>query len=189
MDTMDYSVLSDEDLAVLTQKGNIVAFEFLVIRYEGKIKRYLSRMLNKADVEDISQDVFLKTFVNINSFNAKLKFSAWVYRIAHNEAVNHLKKKRSLPLFDFDIFLPFQSNAKQEIEDQVMKNETKDSMEFCLDKISQKYKEIILLFYFEEFSYKEIAEVLKIPQATVGVRLKRAKEEIKRLCLKNYATR
>lgn len=189
MDIKDYTAVNDEDLAILTQKGNMVAFEYLVVKYESKIKRYLSRILNRADVEDISQDVFLKSFVNINSFNPSFKFSAWVYRIAHNEAVNHLKKKTTLPLFDFDIFLPAQSYVRQEIEDEATKKELKNNIEACFEKLSQKYKEIILLFYFENFSYKEISQVLKIPQATVGVRLKRAKEEIKKICVKDYETK
>jgi len=186
MNAVAYLTISDENLAVLTQKSDNNAFEFLVIRYEEKIKRYLSRMLNKADVEDISQNVFLKAFININSFNEKLKFSAWIYRIAHNEAVNHLKKRKTLPLFDFDIFLPHQSYIKQEVEDEATKTEIKNEIEACLEKITPKYKEIILLFYFEDFSYQQIADVLRIPQATVGVRLKRAREEVKKIYLKNY---
>ncbi|MHA1211225.1 MAG: RNA polymerase sigma factor, partial [Candidatus Heimdallarchaeota archaeon] len=100
---------TDEEIARLVQSGNIDIFGEIVNRYEEKIKRYGRKFLSGIqDIEDIVQDVFLKTYENIQSFDTKRKFSSWIYRIAHNEFVNALKKhkKKPLPLFELDILFP-----------------------------------------------------------------------------------
>lgn len=179
---------TDEEIAISTQKGNKEAFGFLVEKYEIKIKNYIRRFVQeKETINDISQGVFLKAFVNIQSFKPKLKFSAWLYRIAHNELVNFLKKKKALPLFDLDILWPGFSTDKRQIETDVEKQMLLDGFEKCFEQLAPKYREIIVLYYLENLSYQEIAEVLKSPTATVGVRLKRAKEIVRAICQKNPA--
>lgn len=89
-----YKDLKDEEVILLIQKGNKDIFEIIIERYTDKLQRYLNKFLsNKEDKEDLLQDVFIKSFVNINSFDTDQKFSSWIYRIAHNEAVNLLKKE------------------------------------------------------------------------------------------------
>lgn len=173
---------TDEQLVFSVQKGNIEAFGFLVRRYEVRIKRYIKKMIQGLDEhDDIAQNVFLKAFENIQKFNLKLKFSSWLYRIAHNETVNYLKKKKPLPLFDFDVFLPHYNIGKEDIENEAERKQLSQKIDNFLNELNLKHREVLLLYYFQELSYQEIAEALKIPISTVGVRIKRAKEAIKKI--------
>jgi len=174
----------DEEIAQLVQGGDVELFGVLVDRYEKKIKYYGKKFLNReTDIEDVVQEVFLKAYRNIQGFDLKRKFSSWLYRIAHNEFVNKLKKSKREPLhfFDFDIIFPhLLKPEKQEYEEQIDRKE----IEECLGKLSLKYREPIILYYFQNLSYKEIADVLAVPVATIGVRIKRGKEKLKPFCEK-----
>lgn len=170
----------DEEIARLVQSGDIDLFGEIVDRYEEKIKRYGRKFLKGIeDIEDIVQDIFIKAYQNIQSFDVKRKFSSWLYRIAHNEFVNALKKNKKKPLsfFELDILLPHSSS--EEINQKLENQEILRGLDKYLNKLSPKYREPFILYYFEQFSYKEISDILHIPVSTVGIRLKRAKEKLK----------
>jgi len=180
----DVSQKKDEEITRLIQSGKIEFFDILIERYEEKIKRYSRKFLSDhEDINDVLQDIFIKAYKNIQSFDTKRKFSSWLYRIAHNELVNALKKnkKKSLSLFDLDVLFPhfFQDNN---LNQEINQKDTKETIEKCLDKLEFKYREPIILYYFEGLSYQEIADILQIPVSTVGIRIKRAKEKIKSIC-------
>jgi RNA polymerase sigma-70 factor (ECF subfamily) len=177
--------LTDEEIVLLVQKGNKEHFELIITRYTDKLNRYLNKFLsNQEDKEDLLQDVFIKCFININSFDIGQKFSPWIYRIAHNEAVNLLKKNSNRP-FSFDIFdeaLSFtHPKAKEDSENDSEKLLIKKYLDSILEEIDGKYKEIIVLYFYEDLSYKDISDVLKIPISLVGVRIQRGKKEIKKI--------
>ena len=177
--------LTDEEIALLVQKGNKEHFELIITRYTDKLNRYLSKFLsNIEDKQDLLQDVFVKCFVNINNFDTDQKFSPWIYRIAHNEAVNLLKKNSNRP-FSFDIFdeaLSFaHPKAKEDSESDSEKLLIKKYLDSVLEDIDTKYKEIVVLYFYEDMSYKDISDVLKIPVSLVGVMLQRGKKEIKKI--------
>ena len=174
----------DEDIAQLVQCGAVEVFGVLVDRYEEKIKNYGKKFLNReTDIEDVVQEVFLKAYRNIHGFDEKRKFSSWLYRIAHNEFINRLKKSKTEPLhfFDFDIIFPHLLNHKEEYYKEKIDRKVMDE---CLDKLPLKYREPIVLYYFHNLNYKEIADVLAVPVSTVGIRLKRGKEKLKPFCEK-----
>ncbi len=181
-----YSGLSDEELALLVQKGDKEAFGDLVLRYQEKISRYARRFVVGTDIDDLVQDVFIKAYVNINSFDASRRFSPWLYRVAHNEFANALRKKRSIPFsfFDYDVLLPLLSDGTK-ASDEAEAAEIRQLLDSYLSDLSAKYREPLLLFYYEDLSYEDIADILAVPVATVGVRLKRAREILKNK-LKNY---
>ena len=84
----------DEEIARRVQEGDIESFGLLVGRYEAKITRYAGKfLLNGEDDKDLAQEVFIKAYVNIQSFDANRKFSSWLYRIAHNEFINAIRKR------------------------------------------------------------------------------------------------
>jgi len=173
---------NDEKIAFLVQSGKVEVFSILIKRYEDKIKRYSRKFLSdKEDINDVVQNVFIKAYENIQSFDTKRKFSSWLYRIAHNELVNALKKKKKNPLllFDLDIFFPQQFHADNSIEREIDRQDAKEIIDKCLDKLALKYRESIILYYFQELNYKEIADIMRIPISTVGIRIKRAKELMK----------
>lgn len=171
---------TDEQLAALVQKGDTQAFGVLVERYQEKMLRYARKFLLADSSKDAVQEVFIKVYQNINSFDTDQRFSPWVYRIAHNEFINHLKKggREQLSFFDPDTFFPHPV-AKETAEGETERNEAKKTVSAGLEMLDAKYREVLVLFYLEELSYKEISDVLKIPVATVGVRIKRAKEALK----------
>ncbi len=182
---------TDEEIAAQVQRGDTEPFRELAERYETKITRYARRFLShNQDIEDLVQDVFIKAYENIQSFNTKMKFSPWLYRIAHNEFVNALRKKSRLPLysFDFDTLLPHPL-AKETADDKANEREIKNTLDKWLNKLSPKYREPLVLYYFEELGYQEIAEVLHIPVSTVGVRLNRGKNILKKYESGNYSRR
>jgi RNA polymerase sigma-70 factor, ECF subfamily len=173
---------TDEEIAELIQSGKTDLFGVIIDRYEDKMKRYSRKfLLNPDDINDIVQEIFIKAYTNIQSFDIKRKFSSWIYRIAHNHLVNYLRKKRViLPLLNLDTFFPH-SIKTNETEDEINRQEIKDSINKSLDQLNIKYKEPLILYYFQELSYKEISDILKIPVSTVGIRIKRAKEQIKNI--------
>ena len=175
--------LPDEEIVRMVQSGKIELFGILVKRYQEKMLRYGRKFLfNHNDIEDLVQEIFIKAYTNIQSFDASRKFSAWLYRIAHNEFINAIKKKgkEPLPFFDLDILWPH-SVSKESADKETNQRELRQMMKQCLDKLSPKYRELLVLYYFEELTYREIADVLHIPIATVGIRLKRGKEIMKSL--------
>lgn len=172
----------DEKIVSLVQSGKSELFGILIQRYEEKMRRYARKFLSDGDdKKDVVQDIFIKAYINIKSFDTKRKFSSWLYRIAHNELVNHLKKKRGsfLPLFDLDTFFPQHGYSPNDVNEKIDKKNTSKLIDKCFNDLPAKYKEPIILYYLEELSYKEIADVMSIPVSTVGIRIQRAKKLMK----------
>lgn len=174
------SELTDEELAVLVQRGDEEKFGILMERYEPKLHRYGKKFLfNTDNIEDVVQEVFIKVYQNIQSFDASKKFSSWIYRIAHNTFVNALRdaQKNPMPIFDFDTLVShpaYDDPAVKEREQKDMRKMIDEGLEY----LAPVYREVIILYYLEELSYKEIADVLHLPVGTVGIRLKRGKEAL-----------
>ena len=174
---MSMDEMSDEEIVKRIQEGDMDAFGLLVERYEPKLARYAKRFLfGQEDSKDLLQDVFIKAYQNIRGFDLARKFSPWIYRIAHNEFVNAIKKKERSPLFFFDPDTLFPHPAAPETADDfALRGELRELLDKHLGALDAKYREPLILNFFEELDYKEIADVLKIPTATVGVRLARGK--------------
>ncbi len=172
---------TDEELAKLTQEGETEAFGTLVERYEGKLSRYGKRFLfDHENIKDAVQEVFVKAYANIRSFDHSKRFSPWIYRIAHNNFVNIIKKKKREPYTFFDADVIFSFASEEETLSSAERRERKKEVEKYLSEIRPKYREILVLFYFEEKDYKEISDILNIPISTVGVRLRRGRQEIRK---------
>lgn len=174
--------ITDEELAKRVQSGDKECFGILFDRYENKILRYGRRFLySYEDVEDAVQDVFIKVYVNIASFAPERKFSTWLYRIAHNTFINVIKKKGREPVkfFDFDTFFQFDVAGNTALDREAILKDEENMIRGAFADLSSKYREPIVLYYFEQKSYQEIADIMHIPVATVGVRLSRAREMIK----------
>lgn len=172
---------SDEELAHRVQAGDQAAFATLVGRYSERILRYARRFLfGYEDAEDLTQQVFLKAYVNIQSFDHHRRFSPWIYRIAHNEFLNTIKRKHRepLPFFDPDTLFPHPV-SRESADRDLLEKDLQAALASCLDTLPPKYREPIVLYYYQDLSYEEIADILQIPVATVGVRLKRAKDKLR----------
>lgn len=179
---------SDEEIVHRVTEGDVDLFGELIDRYEAKLTRYVMRFTQQPeDVSDIIQVIFIKAYTNLRSFDTSRSFNSWVYRIAHNESVNHLKKRGSekISFIDFDTFFPHPF-AKEESDTLALSREDKDQIEKSLAGISPKYREVLVLYYYDELSYQEIADVLHIPIATVGVRIRRGKEALQKILTANH---
>ncbi len=173
---------TDEELAELTQAGNTEAFGLLVERYEDKLLRYGKKFLFDYDhIKDAVQEVLVKAYSNIQSFDPSKPFSPWIYRIAHNCFINIIKKTKREPYVLFDADVIFSLAGEEETAARAEREEKRREVERCLSKLTPKYREILVLFYFAEKDYREISDILNIPVSTVGVRLKRGREEIKKI--------
>jgi len=176
------SAPTDEEIAALVQRGDHEQFGVLIERYTAKLLRYGNRFLSdRDDIADIVQDVFVRTYQSIQSFDTSLRFSPWIYRIAHNTFVNALRAKGRTTLLSFDLDtlvapLDLRESSAQEEDGELMRK----AIDEGLSKINPKYKEVLILYYFEELSYTDIADVLHVPISTVGIRLLRAKKELKK---------
>ncbi len=174
---------TDEIIALEVQNGNIHSFGSLVERYEAKLLRYARRFLfGYEDAEDVVQDVFIKAYTNIQSFDTNRSFNSWIYRIAHNEFINAIRKKgkEPIPFFDPDTLFPHPV-AEGTPATEVDKAEVQQMLEGFLDKLDPKYREPLVLYYYEDLDYKQIAEVMHIPAPTVGVRMKRGRDQLKKI--------
>jgi RNA polymerase sigma-70 factor (ECF subfamily) len=188
--------ISDEQAALLVQNGDKDKFGLLMDRYKARLFRYGRKFLaNEDNIDDVVQDVFIKAYQNIRSFDVSQKFSPWIYRIAHNTYINAIKKISRGPIYTFDFdTIAFDTIVSHPVyEDPLIKEteevEMKKMVEKGLDTLSSNYREIVILYYTEELSYKEIADILRIPIGTVGIRLKRAKEALKKGFLEESAKR
>jgi len=181
MEKYRLSELSDTQLAIQVQAGATEAFGLLVARYEGKLLRYGRRFLfDTEDITDIVQDVFLASYRHIQTYDPGRPFSPWLYRIAHNRFANELRRRGRRPLLfvDFDTFLPHLV-AQETADGGTLLAEDREAVERVLSTLDPKYREPVILYYFEDMDYEDIAEVLHIPVSTVGVRLKRARQKLK----------
>jgi len=174
----DLTKLSDEELVEKIRIENKEYYKYIVLRYQRKLIDYAFYMISdEHKSEDVVQNAFIKAFENLNSFNTKKKFSSWIYRIVHNEAINQVKRQREFTLFD-NINL----EAKHNIEEDFLTKEEVFRVRDCLKKLDLKYKEPLVLLYFEDKKYEEISDILRIPTSTVGVRIRRAKAQLRKIC-------
>lgn len=177
---------SDEAIVIRVQAGDRGAFGELITRYENKLCRYGSRFLGRTDdITDMVQDVFIKVYTNLKSFDTRERFSPWIYRIAHNTFVNELRRQsRFRGFFDLDTetFFPTLIASESSL-DLVLEKENATLIEQNLSRLRPKDREIITLAYFEELSYEAMSDILHIPISAVGVRLHRAKAKLKALLM------
>jgi RNA polymerase sigma-70 factor (ECF subfamily) len=179
-----FNHLSDEDLVIECKKDQ-QHFAVLVERYVPKLTRYIRRrsMATSDDIDDLLQNIFIKIYRNINEYDTSLLFSSWIYRITHNEMIDwYRREKRRVTLSLDDEARDIVSKLFSD-EDAIVRfahQEQKEYIIASLNKLDEKYKDILLLRFFEEKSYEEIADILKIPAGTVAVRINRAKKQLQK---------
>jgi len=175
----DLKKLTDEQIVEIVRTKDKELYLEIVIRYQKKLLRYAENLIqDKPKVEDAVQESFIKAFINLNSFDLKMKFSSWIYRIVHNQVMNTFNKnKREMPLLDN---IDFDSGHNLELD--MSKKEIQERVNKCINKISVMYSEPLSLYYIEEKSYEEISDILRLPVGTVGTRINRAKAMMKKIC-------
>jgi len=175
--------VSDEEI-VKQALGDKEQFGVLMDRYEAKLSRYIARLgiRNPDDQLDVLQDIFLKVYRNLNGFDPKLKFSSWIYRIAHNEAISSYRKRNVRPeghlVADSEEILTFVSGSLETADETFDKTINAEEVNKALLKLDQKYSEVLLLRFFEHKEYDEISDILQIPIGSVGTLIHRGKKQL-----------
>ncbi len=176
--------LSDNELIKIIQKQNRQAYFDLFRRYQKKLFVYIYHLVRDRDeAEDILQNVFTKTYKNIQNFDLERKFSSWIYRIAHNESINYLKRKNKRYMLSWEDIstsrdkLETASN-EESMEDRFFHQEVTKEIGAALKKLPKQYQLILEMRYFKEYSYEQISKILGKPVNTVGTIINRAKKKL-----------
>jgi len=172
---------SDEELIARFQQGDNYAFDLLVKRYKDPLLNFIYRFIGeKNEAEDIVQETFLRLFKNKHYYKEIAKFSTWIYTIAGNLAKTELRKRKRRKLFSISHYLSTEKDY--DIPDQTTSPEsdtntliTDKIIQKAIDKLSPKFKQVIILRDIQGFSYEEIAEIVGIPLGTVKSRVNRAR--------------
>lgn len=176
---------TDEELVALTIE-NQDFFSCLVNRYSEKLTRYIMRISasTREDAEDLLQEIFVKAYRYLNDFDQSLKFSSWIYRIAHNQVISQWRKTKSRPQvikFEADEdFLKFIAGDEDLALDTERKFESEEVRDL-LEELDEKYKEVLVLKFIEGKDYKEISDILEKPLGTVATLINRAKKQLKNM--------
>lgn len=176
--------LSDNELIETIRQKDSQRYALIVERYRGKLFAYLYRLIGeKEEAEDLLQDVFIKAYRNLSSYDTSRKFSSWIYRIAHNEAVNHIKRKSLKRFISLDSITSVKdklesSSTEDNAEVGWIRKETNKEVDEAIDRLPLKYKQVLVLRYYSDKSYEEISDILGKPVNTVGTLIKRAKNKL-----------
>lgn len=179
--------LSDLDLIAKAIKGREDGFEELVRRYQRPIVGYVFRMLGDYDSSlDVTQEVFIKVYNSLSRYSSEYKFSTWLYRIAHNAAIDHMRRNsvnsQSLETESDDgaYQLQLESTGPTPEQDR-QRSEWRAEISKVVEKLPGPYRELIVLRHSQDMSYDEIAEVTGLPLGTVKNRLFRAREMMREM--------
>lgn len=176
--------LTDSELVKIVMNENPEVYRILFKRYEKSLFIYMFHLIrNKDEVEDLLQDVFTKTYKNLNKFDLDRKFSSWIYRISHNEAVNFIKKNSKRRTVSWEEINVSKDKLAANIEtansaEIFVHKEIAAEMDNALDMLPVRYKKILELRYFDEYSYFEIGKIIGKPVNTVGTLINRAKKKL-----------
>lgn len=157
-------------------------FGHIIDRYEKPLDRYI-KSISGADSDDrldLLQDIFLSVYQNLHGYKPSMKFSSWVYKIAHNKTVSWWRKnKKTFGDISVDEHLEFVATLFNEnnIEQDIEQEHLGQAAQYALTNIKPQYRRLLILYFWEEKSYKEIADITGASVGTVGTRVKRAKKQ------------
>jgi len=174
---------SDDELVRLTLEDQN-NFTYIIEKYKFKLSVYIKRIsgLSDDDVEDVLQDIFIKVYQNLHNFDYSLKFSSWIYRIAHNQTISNFRKLKSRGInsaISIDEELINKLASGMDIENEINIKILNQKINIILNALNEKYREILILKFFEEKDYQEISDIIKKPMGTVASLLSRAKKQFK----------
>lgn len=179
--------LSDEELMLRFQSDDNLAFDELVRRYKQPLANYIFRFLSDYDDSlDIVQDTFVRVYQNKENYKTIAKFSTWLYTIASNLAKTKLRRSKRFKLFsgnvyktkdeEYEVEYPDNDPTPEENTDRKMRAFL---VQKALDRLSDHYKEVVILRDIMELSYEEISKITKLPEGTVKSRINRGRSILK----------
>ena len=181
--------MSDAALVELVLAGDQDAFSVLVERYKDAVQNLAYRMLsNVTEAEDVTQEAFVRAYTQLATYKPAHKFSTWLLSIASHLAIDQLRRRRflALPLEDVP-FLEWIVDAGTSPEQFALAGEQQDEIQLYLRRLPSKYRAVVVLRYWYDFSYEEIASTLNLTPALVKARLHRARELLARYMKQNMS--
>lgn len=190
---MNKPVPSDKTLAAKAAAGHEKAFRDLMTRYEKPVFSLVFRMVrDRSLAEDLAQETFIRAFTAIGSYNPSYKFSSWIFKIAHNLTIDHLRKRRleTVSIHGAPHALTEEEQARTSLEledtgelpDAYVENlELGTQIERAIGRLRPEYRTATLLRHVEGYSYQEIAEIMDLPLGTVKTYIHRARLELKEM--------
>ncbi len=183
-----FSAKALEDFKLIdqaTKEKNEQAFAMLMERYKKPVYHMILKMVrNVDDAEDLTIEAFAKAFKNLDRFKKDYTFSTWLFRIATNNSIDFIRKKR-LETMSLDTSYQDESGENVSIDlpdkdldpqEKAIKSQKKELVQMFVTKLPAKYQRLVRLRYFKEFSYEEIARELEAPLGTIKAQLHRARE-------------
>jgi RNA polymerase sigma-70 factor (ECF subfamily) len=175
-------MIEDTTLVRRTLSGDQEAFSSLVEKYKDPVFNVAYRMLgNPTEAEDVAQEAFVRAYTQLHTYKDTHRFSTWLLSIASHLSIDQLRRRRflALPLENVP-FLEWIADVGPGPEQSALRHETADDMQRILDTLPVKYRAVLLLRYWHDFSYEEIAQTLDLTPALVKARLHRARELVAR---------
>lgn len=175
-------MIEDTTLVRRTLSGDQEAFSSLVEKYKDPVFNVAYRMLgNPTEAEDVAQEAFVRAYTQLHTYKDTHRFSTWLLSIASHLSIDQLRRRRflALPLENVP-FLEWIADVGPGPEQSALRHETADDMQRILDTLPVKYRAVLLLRYWHDFSYEEIAQTLELTPALVKARLHRARELVAR---------
>ncbi|MFT3744712.1 MAG: sigma-70 family RNA polymerase sigma factor [Pyrinomonadaceae bacterium] len=186
--------LTDGELIVNAVNGRTDGFEELVRRYQRPITSYVFRMLGDYDLSlDVTQEVFIKVYNSLTKYSPEYKFSTWLYRIAHNAAVDHMRRNSVTPQSletenaDGSYQIQLESRGSSPEQDRE-RSEWRTEIDSVIKCLPPAYRDLIVLRHSRDLSYDEIAEITGLPLGTVKNRLFRAREMMREMFIERGFT-
>ncbi len=182
MEIEKYIVASDSALVDMVLDGDPRAFEHLFERYGASLRQlYLQRTGGKGDdTDDLIQDIFIKAFLNLNSYNRSYAFGQWIYTIAKNTFIDYVRKRRD----DVSIegtggeYVRQPASLTPNPEETIIRTQRQSQLEQYLEMMAPKYRRLIELRFFKDLSYEEISEELGLPMGTIKTQIHRARTQL-----------
>lgn len=177
------SSLTDKEIIKLSLE-DVDFFRCLYERYEARLKVYIKRRsgFDPEEIEDVLQNAFIKIWKNLNSYDENIEVSAFIYSVVHNETISLWRKMNSARKTKE---LAAVNDTSEDETTSENTHEINNEISEILDKMPEKYREIIILRFFENMDYEEISYILKIPEGTVATRINRAKAYFAKIADKN----
>lgn len=177
-------VPEDLDLVRSALAGSQDAYRDLLLRYQRPVLSLIRRMVrNASQAEDLAQEVFLKAFRALGSFDQSRKFSSWLFKIAHNTAIDQLRRKEldTVPLEKpdqdaLDLVAVLPDSGAESPASRVERRDLASAIEEAVKSLRPLYREVVILRYQEGLAYEEIAEITDLPLGTVKTHLFRARK-------------
>jgi RNA polymerase sigma-70 factor, ECF subfamily len=188
---LDLPNLPDADVVVLAQKGKEPAFRELIRRYERPVFSLIYRMVRDSTAsEDLAQDAFIKVLNNLDKYRPEFKFSSWLFKIANNVAIDHLRRRQldtismdgsphavsatEVQATSFDL-----ADTSENALDELAARELGSAIEQAIGRLRPEYRNCIMLRHVEGRSYEEIAATLDLPLGTVKTYIHRARHQLR----------